>query len=131
MVELKPRKDSSKFNGKIRHNQEPLFDDEFKQLVVITKTEKKEEQLLFIFNLLKIKPSVERTATATPERARLDKNVSVVKAFVSKIENEQKKPATDKQVLEVIEKCPDKLMQEALIKHFCLVVPKPEEWTFV
>jgi hypothetical protein len=132
-MELKPRSASSgKFAGKIRHNQEPLFNDEWLQVVALTKTEDKEQQLLVIFNLLKIKQSTDRTATATPDKAKIEANIKALDAHMQKIEATTGKAYTKEQLKAIIEKCADKKMQEALSNHYFKVevAPKAEEFVF-
>ena len=132
MVELKPRSASAgKFAGKIRHNQEALFQDEYVQMVAITKTEDKEEQLLFVFNLLKIKPSSDRTATATPEKAKIEANIKLLDAHFSELEKSGEK-ITKEKAQSVIATCKDELMRKALEQHYFKVaeVQKVPEFVF-
>jgi hypothetical protein len=135
MVELKPRSASAgKFAGKIRHNQEALFDDEYKQLVAITKTEDKEEQLMFIFKLLKIEPSKDRaTKTATADKSKVAEYVAKLDKYISDCEATNPELKIDETfVKKLLSKCSDKLMKEALEKHYfkVAVVEKVAEFTF-
>jgi len=132
-MELKPRSASAgKFAGKIRHNQEPLFNDEWLQVVALTKTEDKEQQLLFIFNLLKIKPSIDRIATATPEKATIETNIKALDEYMTKTEKETGTSFKKDQLKAIISKCPDKKLAEALSAHYFKVnvAPKSEDFIF-
>ena len=137
-MELKPRNASAgKFAGKIRHNQEPLFDDEFKQMVVLTKTEDKEEQLLFIFNLLKIKPSTDRTATttATANKSKVAEYIAKLDKYMSDCEAINPELKIDEPfVRKLLSKCTDEPMRKALEQHYfkvaVVVVQKVPEFTF-
>jgi hypothetical protein len=136
--EKKPRTSGGFWNGKVKHNLDGLTEQENAELIKLAGKSftKPADKTLWLLEKAGIKADTLRVEekpqiTATPEEQRLEKNVSVVKAFVSQIESKQKARATDKQYLEIIQKCPDKLMQEALIKKFCLVIPKPEEFSFV
>jgi len=133
MVELKPRSLSNggKFAGKIRHNQEALFDDEYKQLVAVAKTEDKEEQLLFIFNLLKITPSSDRVI-ATPEEAKVKAYIKKLDEYIASYEAQTKTLVNADFVHNILNKCEDKLLKSALEQHYFKVaeVPKVAEFTF-